>query len=256
MLSRNQIKHIHSLKQKKFREVHCQFVAEGAKLVGEILESDYIVVGVYALPGWLHDKEGILVSGNIPFVEITEIEMERITALSSPSPVLAVAGIPSDAGAPFTLPDDLLLVLDDIRDPGNLGTIIRIADWFGIRTVICSETTVDLYNPKVIQASMGSVTRVKLRYCNLPGFLAAVDPSVKIYGTFPEGENLYSMTLDPKGIVLIGSESTGISPEVVSLVTDKISIPSYSRSLGGNHAESLNASIATAIVCSEFRRRR
>ncbi|MCX6248599.1 MAG: RNA methyltransferase [Bacteroidetes bacterium] len=256
MLSRNQIKHIQSLKQKKFREIHRQFLAEGAKLVSEIVESGYIVMGVYSLSGWLKDNESILVSKNIPFFEISEGEMERITALSSPSPVLAIAGIPSDPVVPFTAPDDLLLALDDIRDPGNLGTIIRIADWFGIHTVLCSDTSVDLYNPKVIQASMGSVTRVRVRYCDLPGFLSSVDPSVKIYGTFPEGENIYSMTLDPKGIVLIGSESNGISPEVVSLVTDKIGIPSYSQAIGKNRAESLNASIATAIVCSEFRRRK
>lgn len=182
--------------------------------------------------------------------------MERITALSSPSPALAIAEIPATPILPVAAINDLVLVLDDIKDQGNLGTIIRIADWFGIETVICSENTVDLYNPKVIQATMGSVTRVRVAYFNLPEFLSSMDPAIKIYGTFPEGENIYSIPLDPKGIILIGSESTGISPEVAYKVTDKISIPSYSPATGRkDHAESLNASIAAAIVCSEFRRR-
>jgi TrmH family RNA methyltransferase len=148
-----------------------------------------------------------------------------------------------------------VLVLDGIKDPGNLGTIIRIADWFGIRHIVCSEDTVDLYNPKVIQATMGSYTRVIVSYAGLPGFLSSIDGKVKIYGTFPEGENIYSGSLNPEGIIVIGSESSGISPEVVRLVTDKISIPSYPMDCGHVHAESLNASVATAIICSEFRRR-
>jgi len=256
MLSRNQVKHIHSLKQKKFREIHRQFLAEGSKLILEIIESPYKVIGVYALADWLKSNENILLSKKVPFLEISEGEMERITALSSPSPALAIAEIPAMPILPVAAINDLVLVLDDIKDQGNLGTIIRIADWFGIETVICSENTVDLYNPKVIQATMGSVTRVRVAYFNLPEFLSSMDPAIKIYGTFPEGENIYSIPLDPKGIILIGSESTGISPEVAYKVTDKISIPSYSPATGRkDHAESLNASIAAAIVCSEFRRR-
>ena len=256
MLSRNQVKHIHSLKQKKFREIHRQFLAEGSKLILEIIESPYKVIAVYALADWLKSNENILLSKKVPFLEISEGEMERITALSSPSPALAIAEIPAMPILPVGAINDLVLVLDDIKDQGNLGTIIRIADWFGIETVICSENTVDLYNPKVIQATMGSVTRVRVAYFNLPEFLSSMDPAIKIYGTFPEGENIYSIPLDPKGIILIGSESTGISPEVAYKVTDKISIPSYSPATGRkDHAESLNASIAAAIVCSEFRRR-
>jgi TrmH family RNA methyltransferase len=255
MLSRNQVKHIHSLKQKKVREIHRQFLAEGSKLVLEILESPYKVMAVYALADWLQRNENNLLSKKIPFTEISEGEMERITALSTPSPVLAIAEIPVTTILPVAAIHDLVLVLDDIKDPGNLGTIIRIADWFGIESIICSENTVDLYNPKVIQATMGSVARVRVHYFNLPEFLSSVDPTIKIYGTFPEGENIYSIQLDPRGIILIGSESYGISPEVISKVTDKISIPSYSPATGRDHAESLNASIATAIICSEFRRR-
>jgi TrmH family RNA methyltransferase len=256
LLSRNQVKHIHSLKQKKFREVHRQFLAEGSKLVTEILESSFKVINVFALAGWLKHNESALLAKKIPFLEISEGEMEKITALSSPSPALAIAEIPLMSIPPAVI-NDLVLVLDTIRDPGNLGTIIRIADWFGIEWVICSENTVDLYNPKVIQATMGSMLRVSVTYVNLPEFISSVDPAIKIYGSFPKGENIYSVRLDPKGIILIGSESSGISPEIVSKVTDKISIPSFIKASGaGDHAESLNASIATAIICSEFRRRK
>jgi TrmH family RNA methyltransferase len=255
LLSRKQVKHIHSLRQKKFREIHRQFLAEGSKLVTDILESPYKIITIYALAEWLMRNENILHSKNIPFTEITKEEMDRITALSSPSPALAITEIPSPPVLPAAAIHDIVLVLDDIKDPGNLGTIVRIADWFGIESIICSENTVDLYNPKVIQATMGSVARVNVAYFNLPEFLSSLDPVIKIYGTFPEGENIYSMKLDPKGIILIGGESSGISPEVVSRVTDKISIPYYTTATVRDHAESLNASIATAIVCSEFRRR-
>jgi len=255
LLSGNQVKHINSLKQKKFREIHHQFLAEGSKLVLDILESPYKVLAVYALAGWLKRNENLLLSKKVPFTEIREGEMDKITALSTPSPALAITEIPATPPLPV-LVNDLILALDDIRDPGNLGTIIRIADWFGIESIVCSENTVDLYNPKVIQATMGSVTRIRVNYCNLPEFLSSLDPAINIYGTFPEGENIYSARLDPKGVILIGSESSGISPEVVSKVTDRISIPSYTAAAGRDHAESLNASIATAIVCSEFRRRK
>ncbi len=256
MLSRNQVKHIHSLKQKKFREVHRQFLAEGSKLVKEILASSVKVINIYALADWLKHNESVLLSKKIPFLEITEGEMERITALSSPSSILAIAEIPIMPVPPAII-NDLVLVLDNIKDPGNFGTIIRIADWFGIESVICSENTVDLYNPKVIQATMGSLLRVSVTYINLSEFFSSLDPTIKIYGSFPKSENIYSVRLDPKGIILIGSESSGISPEIVSKVTDKISIPSFVKESGVDvHAESLNASIATAIICSEFRRRK
>jgi RNA methyltransferase, TrmH family len=191
------------------------------------------------------------------FTEVTEGEMERITGLSSPSPTLALGEIPQTNSLPCSQINDLVLALEDIRDPGNLGTIIRIADWFGITSIVCSDQTVDLFNPKVIQATMGSVARVRVDYCNLPEFLSSLDPSTKIYGTFPEGENIYTKQLEPEGIILIGNESSGISAEVASHVTDRITIPSWSpESSRRDHAESLNASIATAVVCAEFRRRK
>jgi RNA methyltransferase, TrmH family len=255
MLSRTQIKHIQSLKQKKFREIHRQFLAEGSKLSLEIIESHLPVTGVYALSGWLEQNATVLAKKNIPYTEVSESEMERITALASPSPALVIAGIPAVEIPVVTDIHDLVLVLDDIRDPGNLGTILRIADWFGIGSIVCSENTVDLYNPKVIQATMGSVARVHVMYGNLLEFLTSLDPGRNIYGTFPEGENIYSADLQPDGIIVIGSEALGISPGIVSRVTHRISIPSVAKGRGPGHAESLNASAATAIVCSEFRRR-
>ena len=256
MLSRNQVKHIRSLKQKKFREIHRQFLAEGSKVVSELLESSFKVINIYALSDWLKHNESLLLSKEITYLEVSEGEMERITALSSPSPALAIAEIPIMPIPPAVV-NDLVLVLDDIKDPGNLGTIIRIADWFGIEMVINSKNTVDLYNPKVIQATMGSFLRIRVTYTNLSEFLSSVDPTIKIYGSFPTGENIYSLKLGSKGIILIGSESSGISTEIVSKVTDKISIPSFAKASGNRyHAESLNASIAAAIICSEFRRRK
>jgi RNA methyltransferase, TrmH family len=255
LLSSNQVKHINSLKQKKFREIHRQFIAEGSKLVKEIIESQYKVLNVYAIADWLKQNENILLSDQVSFVEVSLGEMERITALSSPSPALAVAEIPEMTSLPAFM-NDLVLALDDIRDPGNLGTIIRIADWFGIKTIICSENTVDLYNPKVIQATMGSAFRINIFYADLKEFLASLSPEVKVYGTFSQGENIYSAPLDQQGIIIIGNESSGISNEISLKVTDRISIPAYiTADPHPNHAESLNASIATAIICSEFRRR-
>ncbi|MCX6243341.1 MAG: RNA methyltransferase [Bacteroidetes bacterium] len=254
MLSRNEIKLIQSLKQKKFRDLHRRFIAEGSKLVMELADSPFRIVTVYALAGWIREHEENLQEKKIPFSEVTEQEMERITALSSPSPALALAEVPELGTLPVSPLQDLVLALDDIRDPGNLGTIIRVADWFGIRCIVCSSQTVDLFNPKVIQATMGSVARVRVEYCNLPEFLSSLDPGTKIYGTFMEGENIYEKKLEPKGILLIGNEAAGISADAAACVTDRISIPSY----GGekaDHAESLNAAVATAVVCAEFRRR-
>jgi RNA methyltransferase, TrmH family len=157
---------------------------------------------------------------------------------------------------------ELILALDDIRDPGNLGTIIRIADWFGISTILCSENSVDTYNPKVVQASMGSISRVKVLHCNLAAAIAGItgsapqsgnDGPLPVYGTFLDGEPVFSQSLEDHGIIVIGNESRGISPELVPLITHKLYIPSFGTS-GLGKAESLNASIATAIICAEFRR--
>jgi RNA methyltransferase, TrmH family len=175
MLSRNEIKQIRSLHQKKFREIHRQFIAEGSKLVLDLISGFHNIHAVYAGSRWIRENGHMAAQREIPVIEVSETEMKRITALTEPSPVLAVAMIPETSSLPDCR-EGLTLVIDEIKDPGNLGTIIRIADWFGISQLICSESTVDLYNPKVIQATMGSISRIRVYYASLKHFLAALSP--------------------------------------------------------------------------------
>ena len=219
---------------KKFRDERGLFVVEGEKLVAEAVASDFEVVRILRAD------------------EIGRDAMSRISMLSSPSPVLAVVKMPY---APETLHIDrnsLTLALDGLRDPGNVGTIIRLADWFGIRNVIASRDTVDIYNPKVVQATMGAIFRVNFSYCDLPAVLT--DSGCAIYGTYLEGEDIYGAELSDRGIIVLGSESNGISAEAGEAVTRKLTIPSFSN--GRTVCESLNVAMAAAVVCSEFRRRR
>jgi len=255
MLSQNQIKHINALKSKKFREDYRQFIAEGHKIVADLLESPYFIDGIYAVSSWIVENLWKVQKKNIPVYETIPREMERISALSSPSPVLAVVNIPLTPAANPRLPtSNLTLLLDDIRDPGNLGTIIRVADWFGIENVICSETCVDLYNPKVVQATMGSIARVDVRYADLEKILNEISGKVSVYGTSLDGENLFEQyELSNNGVILIGNESRGISSSLNQFVSKKLFIPSFGKSDSGK-AESLNAAVATAIICAEFRR--
>lgn len=268
MLSQNQIKHITALKVKKFREEYKQFIAEGHKLVMDFINSEFTVAGIYASADWIAANLPVIRTKEIPVFEALPCEMDRISALSTPSPVLAVVRIPHPNPSPVGEGQgegSLILALDDIRDPGNLGTIIRIADWFGIETVLCSESCVDIYNPKVVQATMGSVTRVKMINCNLGELLSTLSgpttPSgsvtlsgFPVYGTFLDGDSVFSQTLTDHGIIVIGNESRGISPELIPFITRKLFIPSFGSSASGK-AESLNASIAAAIICAEFRRK-
>jgi RNA methyltransferase, TrmH family len=256
MLSKNQIKFVNSLKQKKYREEHDLFIAEGAKIVPELLNSDIKVKQVFATSEFLRKHK---INDPIERFEIKEAELERISTLMTPNEALALCEIPKYELDVDSLKDKLTLVLDDIKDPGNLGTIIRIADWYGIENIICSSTTADVFNPKVVQATMGSIARIKIHYVDLVEFFTEKVQSLKlpVYGALLEGENIYSKKLTSKGFIVIGNESKGISEEVQKLITDKISIPSFSHikenSIG--EAESLNAAIATAIICSEFRRK-
>jgi len=274
MLSQKQIKHITALKVKKYREEYGQFIAEGHKLVYDLINSEFIIEGIYATSDWIALHTPLTWEKKITVFEILPGEMERISALSTPSPVLAVLKIPIDGC--INLPScqltnlpahqftsSLSLALDDIRDPGNFGTIIRIADWFGINTVLCSESCVELYNPKVVQATMGSIARVKVVRCNLLQALTTLSGSdtltgcqndFPVYGAFLEGEQLFSQTLTNHGIIIIGNESRGISSELVPFITKKLLIPSFGNSELGK-AESLNAAVATAIICAEFRRK-
>lgn len=257
MLSNSRIKHIQSLKMKKFREESGEFVAEGHKLVTDLADSPFPVMGIYASKAWIAENEGFLNSRELQATEISDREMIRITLLTSPSPVLGVFGIPEPGGQPIPSvdsPDTLYLALDDIRDPGNMGTIIRIADWFGISTIFCSETCVDQFNPKVVQATMGSIARVEIIRTNLEKLLGAfVGQGTEIYGAVLEGKPLHELPAFRGGILLIGNESKGISPEAAACITKRVSIPSYGNAHRGK-AESLNASVAAAIFVSEFRR--
>ncbi|MFZ4705268.1 MAG: TrmH family RNA methyltransferase [Bacteroidales bacterium] len=257
MLSKNQIKRITSLHQKKYRELSGEFLAEGEKLVAEAIGSNCEVKELFALADWLNQNKLLINEHNIKAQEITPDELTRISLLKTPNKVLAIAKVPPMPVISVKMFDDLVLVLDNIRDPGNLGTIIRTADWFGIRNIVCSVGCVDAYNPKVVQATMGSVFRVDLFYLDLKEFLQSVPPGIMTFGCLLDGENIYTTHLQCPAIIAIGNESNGISSDLLPLINKRIRIPSNTTVpyTGYNgQAESLNASLANAIVCYEFRR--
>ena len=247
VVSNNEIKRIKALQQKKFRDESGLFIVEGEKMVGELLESGWKVENVYYRN------------------EIGEENMKRISALANPSPVLAVAHKPEDVYIDDSQKLDaliseggLFLALDTIRDPGNLGTILRIADWFGIKAIFAAKDTVDVFNPKVVQSTMGAVFRVRLHYVDLPSVSKlALSKGGRVYGTFLDGRNMYDCNLetgnDSPVIIVVGNESEGISKAMESIVSDKLYIPPYPVDSPGS--ESLNAAVATAITIAEFRRR-
>ena len=246
-ISNNEIKRVKSLSQKKFRDELGLFIVEGEKMVQEALASGLKVEKVYYSD------------------EIGNEAMSRISALSSPSPALAVLSKPSDIYIddvselePLLSKGGLYLALDTIRDPGNLGTMLRIAEWFGIDAVFAAKDTVDVFNPKVVQATMGAIFRVKMHYVDLPELSEKViSKGGRIFGTFLDGENIYGKELDNgKGapsVIVIGNESNGISDRMAELVTDRLYIPPYPADQPGS--ESLNAAVATAVTVAEFRRR-
>lgn len=252
MISKNQIQFIKSLAISKFRKAHGMFIAEGPKMMIELANSSYKIEGIYALASWLEGNR-FKFSNETNISEVSEKELYRISSLKTPNQVLAI--VYKSMNNPPGLEDlnDLILMLDDISDPGNMGTIIRTADWFGIKQIICSKTCVDIYNPKVVQATMGSLFRVKVHYADLHDYLKQLPENQDVYGTLLEGENIYESDFSKKGIIIIGNESHGISEELIPFITNKITIPNYSTKLFET-AESLNASIATAVVCAEFRR--
>jgi TrmH family RNA methyltransferase len=243
MISKNQIKYIRQLEQKKFRKRENCFVAEGPKVVGDLMKR-YQPKAIFATRAWL---EGAGIGSQA--TEITDEELRRISFLQNPQQVLALFFIPSTI---FYQPSTLSLALDSVQDPGNLGTIIRIADWFGIDTIYCSEDTADAYNPKVVQATMGSLAHVHIIYCDLLQLFDALPPSYPVYGTLLDGDDIYQQPLSQEGIIVMGNEGNGISEAVRQRVTRRLLIPNFHQ---GESAESLNVAIATAITCSEFRRR-
>ena len=248
MLSKNKIKYIRSLELKKKRKEEQVFVAEGHKLVGDLL-GHFPCKLLIATSNWLKMNHSATAN---EIIEVTQEELSRASLQKTPQEVLAVFVQPSYDLNPEVIKSSLCLALDDVQDPGNLGTIVRIADWFGIKHIFCSTGTADIYNPKTVQATMGAIARVKLHYCNLSEVLGSLT-DIPVFGTFLDGENIYTQELSNHGIIVMGNEGKGISPNVSRFVNSKLLIPNFPQ--GCETSESLNVAVATAITCSEFRRR-
>ena len=265
MISKNKIKYIRSLELKKNRNKEGKFVAEGFKVVDDLLAlqpADLIV----ATQEWLHGKH---LADQTEVIEVTEEELKKVSFLQHPQQVLAVfrqdtacnkqdsnnsqeEAKEKNFGFSKINTQELSLALDGVQDPGNLGTIIRIADWFGITHIYCSQDTADVYNPKVVQATMGSIARVKVEYGDLLGLVESLPADVPVYGTLLDGDNIYQQKLENRGLIVMGNEGKGISPDLAKKVNHKLLIPNFPE--GRATADSLNVAIATAITCSEFRR--
>lgn len=256
MISKNRIKYLHSLELKKNRKESGDFIGEGPKLVLELLktfECPYLA----GTEQWLSRHEDllrVLRQKQTIIDSVNEEELRRASLLQHPQDVIAVFKQPQysidykNAGT-----KTLCLALDGVQDPGNLGTIVRIADWFGIEDIFCSPQTADIYNSKSVQASMGSMARVRVHYMNLVDFMEKLPEEVPIYGTLLDGENIYKQELSPNGIIIMGNEGKGIMPELRNKITRRLLIPNYPQ--GRETAESLNVAVATSLICAEFRRR-
>lgn len=240
MVSKNQIKLITSLQQKKFRLTNQLFFAEGIKVIQELVASNFELVHLYTTQNDFEevskDKKTI----------IPESDLKKISALSTPNTCLALFNIPVEKKI---IESGLIIALDSIRDPGNLGTILRLCDWFGIGQLICSKETVDIYNPKVVQATMGSIARVNVNYIDLETFISQT--KLPVFGTFMDGNNIYKTDLPQEGIIIMGNEANGISSELKKLIKNRLTIPRFGTL---QKTESLNVATATAIILSEFRR--
>ncbi|NPD46475.1 MULTISPECIES: RNA methyltransferase [unclassified Lentimicrobium] len=244
-ISKSEIKLINAIKTSHGRKKHGVFLVEGPKMIEELLQSNFDIKLLIATDNWYLENNKIV---NEPFARVVKSkDLERVSQLSTANQVLAVVNSPMSNE--LHIPnDELILVLDTIQDPGNLGTIIRTADWFGINTILCSKETTDAYSPKVVQSSMGSVFRKKIYYTELKTALSSNSHQLPIYGSLLQGENIYELSLNKKGFIVIGNESKGISKEIQKLITQAIYIPQADNS----KAESLNASIATGIILSIF----
>ena len=251
MLSKSLLKLIRSLDVKKFRKETNLFVAEGGKTVTDLLHSGVECEKIIATKLWLNENN--IIKSNIEIIEVSDEELERASFLRTPQGVLGIFRQRNNEIDYTTPQQELCLALDDIQDPGNLGTIIRIADWFGIENIYCSLNTADIYNPKTVQATMGAIGRVNIFYTDLPLFLAEIKNRAPIYGTFLNGENIYHEALSSNGVIVMGNEGNGIGAECAKEINQRLFIPNYPTDR--NTSESLNVSTATAIVCAEFRRR-
>ncbi|MDR0230447.1 MAG: RNA methyltransferase [Flavobacteriaceae bacterium] len=241
MVTKNQIKLIKSLHQKKYRKQHQLFIAEGIKVINELIKSAFVLEAIYVTePLEFASQEDKL-------HKVSIADMEKMSALTSPSNCLAVFQCVEQRDVDYS---DLVVALDDIRDPGNMGTIIRLCDWFGVKHIICTKETVDIYNPKVIQATMGSITRVNVVYGDLSHFIQTSGVEA-VFGTFMDGDNIYKQSLPNQGIIVFGNEANGISSTIEQQVTKRIAIPRFGDL---QQTESLNVAMASSIVLSEFRR--
>lgn len=247
-LSKNRIKYIHSLELKKNRDAAGVFLAEGPKVVSELL-GHFPCQLLAATSGWQPPCTGMQAEES---VEVTTEELTRASLLRTPQQVLAIFRKRKDIDNKTEIFRSLCLALDGVQDPGNLGTIIRLADWFGIRHIFCSPDTADVYSPKAVQATMGSLARVHVHVADLPSLIRDLPEGTPVYGTFLDGENMYEKTLNNNGLLIMGNEGRGIRDEVRELVNQRLFIPSYPEERGAS--ESLNVGVATAIVCAEFRR--
>ena len=245
MISKNQIKFIKQLELKKYRQREGLFVAEGPKVVGDLM-TRYRPTAVYATDDYTPPCAAEV-------QRISDDELRKVSFLQHPQQVVALFPLPSHQMLPPSASTtELTLALDGVQDPGNLGTIIRIADWFGINRIVCSEETADAWNPKVVQATMGSIARVDISYTDLPAWIDQQPEGTPVYGTLLDGDDIYAQELSEGGVIIMGNEGKGLTEKVRRRVTRRLLIPSYRKD---DTAESLNVAIATAIVCSEFRRR-
>ena len=251
MISKNQIKNITALHQKKFRKELSLFIAEGPKVVEEFLHSDLKIAEIYGLENWVNRNLLLLKHKNCTYFIVTEAELIRISALQTPNEVLAVCQQPVFPEKNIDNNADLFLYLDGVADPGNIGTIIRMADWFGLKQIFCSDTCAELFNPKVIQSTMGSIVRIHFYSLSLAHAAKLVNVTA-IYGATLEGENIYTSSVPKKCMLVIGSESHGISKENSKLLSKQITIPQAK----DGTTESLNAAVAASIILSEFFRQR
>jgi TrmH family RNA methyltransferase len=246
MISKSQISFIKSLHQKKIRKEHGLFIVEGLKSIQEFINSEYVVDSVYCTENLMPKLDNL--SRKIKPVGITESELSRISALSTPQAILAIVQIPQQTDLNIKkLDGSFILALDGVQDPGNLGTIIRTADWFGLNTILCSKDTAEVYNPKVVQASMGSLSRVNIIYTDLGDVFSKIN--IPVYGAVLNGKSIYETDFGQEGIILLGNEGNGISEDLIEKINYPITIPRYGK------AESLNVAISASIFCSELRRK-
>jgi RNA methyltransferase, TrmH family len=255
MISRNKAAYLISLRKKKIRDEEKLFVIEGDKIVREFLEAKIRVKILVALPDFLNSLPVFHKQGIGEIIPATNDDLKRISSLTTPHNALAVIEMTEPIRDPADLKIGLTIALDCVQDPGNLGTIIRSAAWFGIKNIFCSEDCADVYNPKVIQASMGAILHVNVIYTSLHDLLkAARDENIKIYGALMEGASIYSHKLGSSGIILLGNESKGISEDLLPYITDRIMIPKLTEARQG--IDSLNVSMAASVILSEFTRGR